>query len=713
MNSRIYAILTVFLVLGAVMDVYAKVDVDDIDVTLSKGVDDEGDDYLKMDVGDDFYVHIELEDPDDSEDNLDVDIEIKINSVVVYDDSETIDLVENEAYIINISSKDFNEEDIWEDNLMAYDCGRTKVVVVVSGDIKPSESDEAELKIEGDDLEVDMDPEKPSPDDRLTITVKDEDDDEVDDVTVKFTHLGDDDEWDRKDDNWNDETDRNGEVEVKLSKEFDDPYGEYQIDVWEDGGDYCKYTTTIDSRRSLKISDPEPAKPVVGGDIKMRVTDDNDEPVSGAKMAVSGPGGFNTYTTNAQGYATFQVDSTGTFSIVVTKEGYGDSEAKHIDILEKNAMILEVTPGVQEVGKEISIKVTSSAGSVLKGAKVTIIGPEGTTESFTASDEGKVSYTPKSAGTYTLKADAPLYSSTTEEFKAHNVFKVGVPENLLPDVDITITVKDQEDKPVSGALVSIQDTGVSGTTDANGFTFSLTEPKEYTLIVKKEGYRDAITNIKVEGVLSLTLSSKEIDLGGVIDFVVQDSQGNPVTADVEVTKPDGVKEAISEGYQPITAGEYTLSASKSGYEPATDTFMVRSSPLVLESKVEGNNLVVTATSLGKSVRNISLSFDVDGFHEELLTNDDGQAILDLVTLNVTGNVTITAINENYAETSIIHEGVKPAGGSDYTLLFILILVLLVIAIIVVLVLNTGGGKEGKEETESDMGRASGSSLNQI
>ena len=720
MDRRISAIIIItFLVLGAAMSASAKVDVDDITVTLSKEKDDIGDDYLKIDVGKDFYIHIELEDPDDTEDDVDVDIEIKIDNVLVYDDSKRVDLVKNEPYIINISSKDLDKDDLWEDNLMGYNCGRKRVEVTVSGDIKPSESDEADLKIDGDDLEVDIDPEKPTPDDKITITVKDEDGDELEDITVKFTHLGDDNEWDKDDEFWDDKTDRHGEVEVKLSKEDefkDNPYGKYQIDVWEERGNYCKYTTTIDLRHLLRVSDPEPAEPMVGQDIRVRVTDDSDKPVSGAKIAVSGPGGLKTYNTDAQGYATFRVDSTGTFDIIATKKGYSDSEIKHITILERGAIVIEINPKDQEVGKEIEIKVTSSEGSALKGANVTITKPDGTTEEFTTPDDGKISYTPKSSGTYKLKVEAPLYTTTTKEFNAHNVFKITVSEKLLPNVDITVTVKNQENKPVSGASVSIKDTDVSGTTDANGkFTFNLTEPKEYTMMVKKDGYSDAIKKINIRGILSLKLSSKEIDLGDTIEFVVQDSQGNLITADIKIIKPNGEKESIGESYEksykPSIAGEYTISASKSGYETATEAFTVRPYPLVLESKIEGNNLIVTAVSSGKPVSNIAISFDTAEFHEEILTDENGKAILDIVKSNVTGNVTITAIDQNYEKTSITRE-VKPEAGGKY-LVLILILVVLIIIIIVILVLTRGEKKKEGKKKKGKLERTTGTSLHKV
>jgi len=219
MRSRISAMIVALLcgvLLFNVGTVSAKVDVGGIEVRLSDTGDfGDGDDELDVEVGDEFYVHIKLRDPEENETNLDIDIEIIIDSVKVYDDREkNINLIEGEPYVIEIRSKDF--EDIWDDNHMDYECGRRRVKVIVSGDMDKESDDDAEIDIDGDDgkLRVSIDPDKPSADSKIKVTVKDEDNDELEDITVKFTHLGDDDKWDDDDDYWDDETDRDGEVEV-------------------------------------------------------------------------------------------------------------------------------------------------------------------------------------------------------------------------------------------------------------------------------------------------------------------------------------------------------------------------------------------------------------------------------------------------------------------------------------------------------------------
>ncbi|MBN2250750.1 MAG: carboxypeptidase regulatory-like domain-containing protein [Candidatus Altiarchaeota archaeon] len=713
MSLRIFpAILIALLVLGAAMNAAAKIDIDDITVTLSEDDRDTGDDSLTLDVGSDFYVQINLEGPDGDEDNVDLDIEIKIDGTVVYDDSESVDLVEDDDYLITIASGDLEENDAFESNLMAYDCGKSKVEVTVSGDIKTRRSDSATIRFEGDDLNVDIGPSDPQPSEEITVTVTDEDDDELKGITVRFTNLGSDGDWDEKDDYVDDKTDSDGEVQITLSEEDEfesKPYGKYQVDVWEEGGEYCKYTTTIDSRHTLRIGSIEPSAPMPGENIKLRVTDDDDEPVAGAKVGVSKQGVVSTYTTDVQGYIIFKSDVSGTFDLVATKTDYIDSDIKSITIQEKGAMKIELTPSSNiPAGSEMQIKVTGGDGSPLKGARVVITKPDKSTVDVVTSSAGTASYKPDAPGAYSLKVESPLYTAGTKEFKAYNAFKVKVPENLLPDTDITITVQDSLDNPVPGAVVSITETGITGTTDSSGkYTFSLVDAKTYTLKVKKDNYLETEMRINVRGIVSIRLSAKDIELGEEMEMVMQDSRGNPIDAAVEVTTPDGVKESIGNMYTPPAVGTYTVTASKEGYEAGTETFTVRPHPLLLESGVENGRLIVSATSSGNPVADLPVTFDTLDAHQEAKTDAEGKITIEISQSNLTGNVTIKAASDLYEPVTAVQE-IKPQEGGNSTML-IVILVVLIILIIVILAL-TSKGEIKKRKEKGQMERKGGSHI---
>lgn len=697
MNLKIPAIFIALLVLGSFVD--AKVGIDKMTVTLSDDVNDTGDDSLSVDPGDNFYVYVKIK-PDDSLDDADATLKIYSDDILLYSETVTMDLVEDEYYTLKVSSDKFDEGNYWEGNLMGYDCDdHTIKASLGSKDIDGTETDSAKLEIEGDDYKVSISPEKPVLTDKITVTVKDEDKEELEDVTVKFTKLGDSESWDDDMKNWDDESDGDGEVTLKLASEFgSSAYGKYQIDVYDSSGTYCRYTTKIDTRVSLVLSGADPASPMVGQSVKMRVMDESGVAVAGAKVTLSNAGVVKTYTSDAQGYVSYTLNATGSYDAVATKSGYTDSLAIRVTASEKNSMNVAVSPDKDvQVGSELQVTVTGSDGKALKGAKVSFIQSDATTEEFLTSESGKVTYKPKNAGQYKVKVEVTGYVAVTKEFKAYKVFTVNLSDRLFPKEDITIEVLDADAKPVNGAAVSVKESGAAGTTDLSGkYTFSVTEPKEYTLSVKKDGYVDYVKKLIIQGVLTLKISDKEILLGETLEIMAQDSQGNKVDAKVSIVKPSGEEDTLAtDEYKPSDAGAYSVSASKDGYQTATGDFNVKALPLVIKARMEGQKIVATATSDGSPVAEIAVIFEGSGFREEILTDKNGKAILDSSKGNVSGNVTISSKEANYEKANTTIE-IKPVAGTDSSMLLV-ILVILIIVIIAIIAVTTKGGKKKKEK----------------
>jgi len=107
MNLKIPAIVIALLVLGSFAD--AKIEIDKITVTMSTSSSDLGDDSLSIDPGDDFYVHVKVK-PSDTLDNADSTLKIYVDDTLVYSETVTMDLVEDEYYVLNVSSDNFDEE---------------------------------------------------------------------------------------------------------------------------------------------------------------------------------------------------------------------------------------------------------------------------------------------------------------------------------------------------------------------------------------------------------------------------------------------------------------------------------------------------------------------------------------------------------------------------------------------------------------------------
>lgn len=700
MNQKFFATVLAVLLLGTALinTVSAKVDLKGIDVTLSTSAGDTGDTSLEIDSGDTFYVHTKIKSPDRNETGVDVSLEISVNGVKVYDEDKEIDITENEDYTITVSSDDLSYKDVWDENFMNYYCkSNQKVEVKVSGGVS-TETDRADLDITGDRLRISISPENPTADDRIKVTVEDEDNNELEDITVRFTNLGDDDNWDKNDESWDDETDEDGIVTVALSQKSqfdDDPYRMYQLDVWGKGTNYCKYTTTFDARRSLKLGDPSPVNPKAGQQIRIRVISGADKGVSGAGVTVTGPDNYRSIgTTESLGYATITLGNAGNYDVIASRDGYILSEIKRIVVAAKNAVGLSITPKDQEIGRSIIVTATSSNGSALTSARITITKPDGSFESFTMQSDGRITYSPPLTGTYKVRAEEQSHNPTEDEFKAHNSFNLILPEDARINTDLTIIVKNQAGNPVGGAYLSIQSGAsfFSGSTNSEGkWTFRVQEPKDYIILVKKEGYADLTKVLTTKGRMSISLSAGEIDLDESVRISIVDDQGNKISTEITATKPDGTKDVTEETYIPKIAGDYEISASKAGYVTVMERLKVNPRPIVLDSRIIGNTLIVQAQSKGKAVSNIAISVKTNAETMKIFTDNEGNAKLDLSNLNVTGSLIVTIEEQNYEKRTILQKFEK-SGGIDYPALIglVVVIVLLIIALI-------SFGRRGKEK----------------
>ncbi len=709
--SKISAIIVVVLLFGALFFTVgmasAKTDVGGIDVTLSTSPTDRGDDKLNLDVGDDFYTHIKLKDPEENKTNLDIHIEIIIDGVKVYDDDEKdIDLVEGEPYYIVISSGKF--ENVWDENLMNYRCGRENIEVRISGDVNRESDDNAELDIDGMDgrLRVDINPDNPSADSRITVTVTDEDRDKVRGATVKFTHLGDNEKWDDSDDYWDDDTDSDGEIKVRLSDERvfrSDPYGRYQIDVWENRGDYCKRTRTMDIKHSLHIKEILPSKPVVGERIRVKVVDENDVGVLGAMITLSSAGFHETYTTDSGGYASFTLNNDGSYVLIASKSKYIDSQSETLVVFARKSIGVNINPEEQELNKAIDITLMDEEGKALANARVIITKPDGTNEPvMTVPSSGRVSYIPRLVGTYTVTSEAEGYKTTTDNFRVQRAFSIIVPDVLEVNKNITIIISDSFGNPLEDTMVSIESTNISGKTDSLGrFTFMLSEPKEYTLTISKEGYATLNRKISTLGKLKIILEPEEIELGDSVSIRVVDGQGNSIPASIEITKPDGTNELITgDSYTPKVSGNYGITAIRKDYKSDTENLVVRPAPLTLESRIRDNTLIIGVSSRGEGISNINVQVETPSWKKDIVTDDTGRATLSLTNLELSSDITISVDKEGYEKKEIIQE-IPRFNLANYSIPLIFGTII-VIAIAIILIASSGLGKGKKKKGKNSL-----------
>ncbi len=700
--SRILWIICLALLFAGFLSgfVSAKVDVY-LNVTLS--------DY-EINPGDSFSVSAKVTNIDTDENltyNQKIDFVIYADGVVVYEDIKHAELTYNESETFTVSSNSF-DNDVWggeDGELMNYKCGYMEIEVRISSDVS-SESDRETLHITGSKLNVGLTPRKPTPSSEIVVDVEDKTGEKLDNINVRIINLGDDEKWDSDDVMRIKETEDGKVTFDPLDEDFrfrDNPYGVYQLDVWDDG--YCLFRDTFEVSNKLKITEV-PENPYAGEEIRVKVLDIDDKRVENARIAVSGSKGFvGSYNSDSNGYVRFTLNEAGTYYLIASKTGYEDSDSTTINVKTKRSMDIKIEPIKQAIGKDVTITVTSG-GDPIEGAEVTIKKPDEKKDVLSTSSAGKVIYKPALPGTYDVTVKKTGYETTTSSFKAMNFFNITILGEKLYE-EISVVVKNQDGDPVEDASVGLIDSDITGLTNTEGkFTFILEKAGEYALTVKKEGYEDFTKKISIYGSLQLRINPEILDLKDSVSITVLDGNGERIEANIQITKPDGERETIvksSHTFVPKLAGIYNVTVSKDYYTPESSSFEVNPYPLDLDVWLSGKDLIVKATSGGEAVQNMSISvLTPDGDEILLITDNSGIARLDIKELNQTGTFVVSSVERNYEKKTITKDIKSLGGGLIPILLVLMAIIALLILIGVVLYIGhrkrKGTGTERKKDT---------------
>ena len=677
----------------------------DIELTLSDSSSDRGDGNQKFDPGETVYLHLKLTNSDTV--NLtptdDIDVEIDIDGTKYLDDTKHVsaDLPPGNITYIVISTSELEDE--WNDNLMDYECkSDMEVEVRISNDVE-SDRDTAEMTIEeksnDDILQISLDPDQPSLDGELTITVKDDDGDDVDNAKVKVTELGSDAEWDKSDDTWDDRTD-DGVSTVTLSKKFgSNARGIFQIDAYKDG--YCKDTQTFEISRRLILTGPDPANPQAGKSFRIRVTDESGDALRLVTVVLSP--GLHRATSDSNGYARFTISSPGSFTAASAATNYDDATPITVVVSEMPGLSVQVSPDEPTLGDSIVITV-SSDGTALSGATVTLSLPDGSDKTFTSSGTGKVVYTGSMSGYHGVEAEKIDYSSGSDGFTVMNTFEIIIPDISIKQEgdDVSVVVKDARGSLVAGASVSVLGTGLSGMTGTQGvYTFKMLKTGSYTVHVTKDGFTPKDVSLTASGSLSIKLSNDKIEVGESVKITVQDEYGIKVIGDIEITKPDGTKDAktIDEyDYTPEKPGTYTITASQTNYASGSKALTVGLKSLVFDLVIQDNTLRVTALSTGEPAEGVTLTINTpSGAIKEAVTDRDGMAIIQA---EDTGDYLVSTSDPKY-ESGTVSITKKGLGSLIWWVILALLLILFLIMVVGVGVFHWHFTKKKKTKYERE------------
>ena len=677
-----------FLILGIISGTATAKDVD-LDVRLSTSSSDHGSSSEKIDAGDTFYVHLKIINNENTANitpSDDIDVSIDIDGLEVYDESNlhvSANITPGSNDYLVISSSNFNDE--WKDGLRGYECkDDMEIEVRISGDLD-SQTDTAELTIEGNDanddiLHITLDPEQPLADSNVVVTVKDDDGDEIRGASVKLWELGSDDEWDPSDKDYGPKsTDSDGEYEFVVDQKFRNPKGKYQVDAYKDG--YCKDTVTFEISKKLVLTGPSPDKPMVGQSFTMRITDEAGNPLRLVTVILSP--GLNRATTDTNGYARFTISSAGSYSAAASTIGYDDSNVISVTVSEKPSLDVSITPSEPKTGETVTVTVKSD-GTAMTGATVTMTLPDGSDKTYTTASGGKAAYTPVLSGYHSVDATKTGYNTGTAGFTVQDSFQVTIPNlsDKQEGDEISVVVKDKNGGVVPGATVSLLGTGVSGTTDVSGvYKFTMLKTGSYTLHVTKDGFESKDVQLQSSGTLTMKLSATEVEAGEKVKITVYDESGIKVYGNIQITQPDGTRETANKDeydYIPQQTGEHSIIASKENYASASETLTVMLRSILFDLKIDADTLIITALSGGEPATQVTLTVRTpDGQEKEAVTDKDGIA---LIKAETSGEYQVSTNDPTYESGTVT---IEKKGWSSLIWWIILILLVLLFLIMVV------------------------------
>jgi uncharacterized GH25 family protein len=678
------AIMAVFLAMSASADI----------VDLNHGIRLSTPSYISS--GEDFDLTITFREPDATENNVNVFIEITANGVIVHEEDRIMDFVRDEDVEITINSRDFETEregKPWTENLMNYGCGDVILEVEVSDEVFPeSASRTIEIEPSDDDYELNyiIEPSGFSLTVPFKVTVTDEDDKAIR-AWVKFTWL--DDSRDRRAGEWDYSKSVSGNATTRGEVSFDSfsremgssAYGLYQMDIYMDGR--CKVTETFTIANALNISDPTPTNPQVGESFRVLVTKPDGNPATGLFIYLS-PGGMRA-SVGLDGYASFTVSAEGSYTLSAGGTGtpYGET-LKVIRVEKKSALVPSASPEPPKVGEAMTITVKSDSDPI-SGVTVFVrrLGASEERLSVTTDSSGRITYTPTQAGEYTIRAEKTGYETGSSTVQIKNTFKLVMPDmsNILRGETVVVTVTDQSGNPVPTASVSVEGTSITGLTDPGGrFSFVMETPGAYVLSVRKADFADLRHTFTTTGKLEVKLSHREITLGDDIKISVTNREGILTPAQIRVQAPAGVQTHSGSEYQfrPDRTGTYLVRAEALNYETGENNFTVKPKPIAFTYSFRDGKLIINATSRDSPVSGISMNVEAEGESWTITTDASGLAFLDGVEKGI--NYTVTVENQDYERRQI--NAVMDSGWIDSELLVPLAIIILIILILLVFII---------------------------
>ncbi|PKP58641.1 MAG: hypothetical protein CVT88_06965 [Candidatus Altiarchaeales archaeon HGW-Altiarchaeales-1] len=249
--------------------------------------------------------------------------------------------------------------------------------------------------------------------------------------------------------------------------------------------DACNYGSDCGSNHNCidhKCYKKESTTGYTGVTEGLTVTFNLGKDAKGAQVTATVGNKTSTATANANGTVTITLPGYGQGEITATKTGF-KTLTKTINVYAGTLNITKISG--EKYGDEFKFKVTTKDGTLVKDAEVEIYG-----EKLKTDAKGIVTKQIKEIRSgLEASASAKDYKGSSISFDVEAIGKLGfegIPEKVKQGDTITITVTDENKKPVPNAKVTIN--GVEKTADANGKIEYKVTTRSLTLKASNDGY---------------------------------------------------------------------------------------------------------------------------------------------------------------------------------------------------------------------------------
>ena len=380
--------------------------------------------------------------------------------------------------------------------------------------------------------------------------------------------------------------------------------------------------------------------------------------VSGATVTVDGTS--LTGTTDTNGQVTIGNITVGSYTFTASKNGYTGATSASTAI--SNGGTATVGIAITQQYGSATITVTSG-GSGVSGATVTV---NGTGLSGTTDTNGQVTISNIPVGSYTFTASKTGYTGATSASTAISnggTATVGIAiTQQYGSATITVTSGGNE---VSGATVTVDGTGLSGTTDTNGqVTISNIPVGSYTFTASKTGYTGATsasTAISNGGTATVGIAITQQFGSATITVTSGGSGVSGATVTVDGTSLTGTTDTNGQvTIHSIPVGSHTFTASKTGYTGASSASTAISNggtaAVSIAITQQFGSATITVTSGGSGVSGATVM--VDGTSLSGTTDTNGQVTIHSIPV---GSYTFTASKTGYVNATSASTGITNGG----------------------------------------------------